>query len=204
MGGNKKVGYLLLLLGLWGGVTFFQMAEFSEPEGKHTVESTLYASQGPTTLPSTKSLRLEKHFPNARQAVKLANPRNIFAPLNLSTTDIKTAGSSAKSQAPVQPTTIKQAPPVTPPGPSAAELAAQRARTELNQFRFLGFLTRGGESQAFLTNGQAIYIVKQGEMVEGRVQVNKIEPEMITLSTKIIETGNVVQASIPLTPGTHG
>ncbi|MCA9468269.1 MAG: hypothetical protein KC643_22910, partial [Nitrospira sp.] len=95
-------------------------------------------------------------------------------------------------------------PPPTPPGPSPGELAAQRARQELTQFRFLGFLTKGGESQAFLTNGQAIYIVKQGEMLEGRVQVHKIEPETVTLSTKIWETGNVIQAAIPLTPDTNG
>ena len=94
-------------------------------------------------------------------------------------------------------------PPPVQTGPSAADLAAQRAREQLNQFRFLGYLTKGGESQAFLTNGQAIYIVKQGEMLEGQVQVNKIEPETIVLSTQIWETGNQVQATIPLTPETR-
>ena len=200
---NKKVGYLFLLLGLWGLLTFYQMAEFSSPEGESPMGSNLHAGKT-TNLPPIKAIRLEKDFPNARQSVKLANPRNIFAPLELSATGLKTASSQTKLQTPVPPTPIKQTPPVAPPGPSAAELAAQRARTALNQYRFLGFLTKGGESQAFLTNGQAIYIVKQGEMVEGRIQVNKIESEMITLSTTVLETGNVVQASIPLTPGTHG
>lgn len=85
-----------------------------------------------------------------------------------------------------------------------ADLAGQRAREQLNQFRFLGYLTKGGESQAFLTNGQAIYIVKQGEMLEGRVQVNRIEPETVVLSTQVLETGSHVQATIPLTPDTNG
>ncbi|MCA9469089.1 MAG: hypothetical protein KC643_27095, partial [Nitrospira sp.] len=37
----------------------------------------------PTPLASLpiKDLQLEKDFPNARRAVKLSNPRNIFAPL---------------------------------------------------------------------------------------------------------------------------
>jgi hypothetical protein len=39
-------------------------------------------------------------------------------------------------------------------------------------------------------------------MMEGQVQVNKIEPETIVLSTQILETGNQVQATIPLTPET--
>ena len=37
-------------------------------------------------------------------------------------------------------------------------------------------------------------------MLEGQVQVNKIEPEAIILSTQILETGSRVQATIPLTP----
>lgn len=102
------------------------------------------------------------------------------------------------------PVITPSAPPPPPPGPSAAELAGQRARQQLNQFRFLGYLTKGGESQAFLTNGQAIYIVKQGEMLEGRVQVHRIEPETVILSTKVWETGNHIQATIPLTPDTRG
>jgi Tfp pilus assembly protein PilP len=99
---------------------------------------------------------------------------------------------------------IPPPPPSLPSGPSAEELAGQRARQQLNQFKFLGYLTKGGESQAFLTNGQAIYIVKQGEILEGRVQVNKIEPETVVLSTQVWETGNHIQATIPLTPDTRG
>jgi hypothetical protein len=129
--------------------------------------------------------------------VTFSQPHNIFAPLGL-----RKVG--AKQKTPITPPsnpTIAPPSPV-PPGPSPSDLAAQRARQQLTQFRFLGYLTKGGESQAFLTNGQAIYIVKQGEMLEGQVQVNKIEPETIILSTQIRETGNQVQATIPLTPET--
>ena len=200
MTNNTKLGYLVGLLAIWGLVTVFQWTEWSgtEDQGPH-------ANLGPAgvTAPSPSDLKLDKQFPNARQSVKLSNPRNIFAPLGA--TSVPMANANRSGGQPEVPTQTSHNIPVTPPpGPSPAELAAQRARQELNQYRFLGFLTKGGESQAFLTNGQAIYIVKQGEMLEGRVQVHKIEPETVTLSTTVWETGNIIQAAIPLTPGTNG
>ena len=199
---NKKFGYLVALLAFWGVVTLFQWSELFGTDGQGTNLHTETGLVQPTG-PSTNDLKLDKHYPNARQTVKLSHPRNIFTPLGSASVQVaKENRPAVQSQGPTQPSGPIQTTP--PPGPSPAELAAQRARQELNQFRFLGFLTKGGESQAFLTNGQAIYIVKQGEMLEGRVQVHKIEPETVTLSTKVWETGNVIQAAIPLTPGTNG
>ena len=193
---NQQKGSILVgLLIAWGGITAYQMWESSE-SNPNDLSSSL--TQGRSTLPSVNDLSVEQSFPNTRQIVTFSPPRHIFAPIGLPTVVAR----------PVIPLT----PPVslknthsspTPPGPSSAELAAQRAREQLNQFRFLGYLTKGGESQAFLTNGQAIYIVKQGEMLEGLVQVNKIEAETIVLSTEISETGNHIQATIPLTPETR-
>lgn len=202
MKNNKKLGYLIVLLALWGGVTLFQWTEFSDSGGQGTSLHT-EAGQPQAVGLSINELKLEKQFPNARQTVKLSDPRNIFAPLGTSSTQIVKKQPASSQPDPIS-QTARTIPVAPPPGPSPAELAAQRARQELNQFRFLGFLTRGGESQAFLTNGQAIYIVKQGEMLEGKVQVHKIEPDTVTLSTKVWETGNIIQASIPLTPGTNG
>jgi len=192
---NQQKG--LVLVGLfvaWGGLTLYQMSDSSELSFTDN-SSTL--QQANSTLPSVKNLSLDQSFPNSRQMVTFSQPRNIFAPIGLRKV-------VAKQKTPITPTPSRPtiAPPPVTPGPSPSDLAAQRARQQLNQFRFLGYLTKGGESQAFLTNGQAIYIVKQGEMLEGQVQVNKIEPETIVLSTQILETGNQVQATIPLTPET--
>ena len=194
---NQQKGLVLVgLLMAWGGLTAYQMSDFSEPNSSDLSSS---MPQAHSTLPTVKALSLDQSFPNTRQLVTFSQPRNIFAPLGLRKV-------VAKQKTPIHPTFALQPshpPPPVPPGPSASELAAQRARQQLNQFRFLGYLTKGGESQAFLTNGQAIYIVKQGEMLEGQVQVNKIEPETIILSTQVLETGNQVQATIPLTPETR-
>jgi hypothetical protein len=183
------------LLVAWGGVTFFQMSDSPDMDPLH-------ASIAETPLPPIKDLALDTSFPNPRQAATFSTPRNIFAPLGMQQMidqqkkKIAATASSSESTAPP--------PPAPPSGPSAAELAGQRALQQLNQFRFLGYLTKGGESQAFLTNGQAIYIVKQGEILEGRVQVNKIDPETVILSTQVWETGSQIQATIPLTSDSRG
>lgn len=193
---NQQKG--LILVGLfvaWGGLTLYQMSDSSELSFTDN-SSTL--QQANSTLPSVKNLSLDQSFPNSRQMVTFSQPRNIFAPIGLR----KVVAKQKTADTPPTHSTAAPSSPAPPPGPSSSDLAAQRARQQLNQFRFLGYLTKGGESQAFLTNGQAIYIVKQGEMLEGQVQVNKIEPETIVLSTQILETGNQVQATIPLTPET--
>ncbi len=190
---NQQKG--LVLVGLfvaWGGLTAYQLSDFSESSSNSSS-----MPQGNSTLPSVKDLLLDQSFPNSRQMVTFSQPRNIFAPIGLQKVVPKQI---TPITPPSQPTIAPPSP--VPPGPSPSDLAAQRARQQLNQFRFLGYLTKGGESQAFLTNGQAIYIVKQGEMLEGQVQVNKIEPETIVLSTQVWESGNQVQATIPLTPET--
>jgi len=193
---NQQKGIVLIgLLVAWGGITTYQMWESSEPNPNNLSSS---LQHGRSTLPSVKDLSLEHSFPNTRKIVTFSQPRNIFAPIGLRNV-------VAKPVIPITPPESREHAPSSPAplGPSPAELAAQRAREQLNQFRFLGYLTKGGESQAFLTNGQAIYIVKQGEMLEGLVQVNKIEAETIVLSTQIWETGTHIQATIPLTPETR-
>ena len=192
---NQQKG--LVLIGLfvaWGGLSVYQMSDFSESS---FTDNSSILQQPSSRLPSAKDLSLNQSFPNSRQIVTFSQPRNIFAPLGLRKVVVK-------QKTPIIPTPSRPtiAPSSPPPGPSPADLAAQRARQQLNKFRFLGYLTKGGESQAFLTNCQAIYIVKQGETLEGEIQVNKIEPETIVLSTQILETGNQVQAAIPLTPET--
>jgi len=194
---KQQKGFVLLgLFVAWGGLAAYQMLESPE-SGSNAVSST--GQQTKSTLPSVRALSLNQSFPNSRQLVKFSRPRNIFAPLGARNTVV------VKKNIPVPPSPTPNItpPPPASPAPSPGDLAAQRARQQLNQFRFLGYLTKGGESQAFLTNGQAIYIVKQGEMLEGQVQVNKIDPDTIILSTHIWETGNQVRATIPLTPETR-
>jgi hypothetical protein len=198
---NQKKGLLLGgLLVLWGILMFTQFSD----ESPQTGISVSPVEPSPQIVQSlSHSLDLAKVFEPARQAVSFSNPRNIFAPLTFK----KPAPPPAKRKPkPVvaktpKPKDIKPPPPT---GPTPGELAAQRARQQLNKYRFLGYLKKGGESQAFLTNGKDIYIVRQGEIMEGRIHVNRIDPTNIVLSTKVKETGDHIEATIPLTKEKKG
>lgn len=86
------------------------------------------------------------------------------------------------------------APPVPPPPPSPEEIARQQARHQLAQYRFVGYLTQGGESKAFLGKGREIYVVKTGDLLEERVRVHTIAASSVTL----VDAGTNVEATIPL------
>ena len=199
---------LLLLIGLcfiWAIVIFAQVTEQPEDIAGSLRTPSSLVSEGHTASHAENELALAETFDNPRQIVKFSPPRNIFAPLTFPKPKpqsvVKKAPPISRKSAPSPSATAPSPPkpPAPPPGPSPAELAAQRARQQLNQYRFLGYLTKGGESQAFLSNGQAIYIVKQGEQVEGRIRVRRIDPTTIVLSMRVLETGADVEAMIPLT-----
>ena len=195
---QTKIQLLIALLLIWGGTVVFQYldeAENSSPSGINEDSAQRLSST------DSKFLVLSKSFDNPRQHVTLSTPRNIFSPFNLLPPKPRTPSGvrSRKKKLSPPPTPTIQPQVVVPPGPSPIELATQRAQQQLRQFRFLGYLKKGGESQAFLTKGQSIYIVKQGATVEGRILVNRIDPTLIVLSTRILESGDVVQEEIPLT-----
>jgi hypothetical protein len=130
-------------------------------------------------------------------------PINIFAPLGIDRADEKPKIARTKGRSDIAKAVVTQhmfgperpppqAPP-PPPGPSPEELAAQQARQQkeqaaqqarqrLAQYRFLGYLTERGEQKAFIGKGRELYIVRTGEMVEGRIRVHAIEPTSVMLT----------------------
>ncbi|MCA9471944.1 MAG: hypothetical protein MRJ96_13535 [Nitrospirales bacterium] len=192
---NQTKGQILAaLLLVWGGAVLFQYLDESEQSDSFNTHS-----QGVTLQATAGSLAIAKSFANPRQHIELGTPRNIFSTFHPRSTSPQPA---KKPKAPPARITPKQEAPraVTPPlGPDPVELARQRARQQLQQFRFLGYLKKGGESQAFLSNGQSIYIVKQGTTVDNHILVYRIDPTIVTLSTKILNSGDYVKVEIPLT-----
>jgi len=198
---KQKKGFLLGgLLVLWVLLMFTQFSEEPAQTGFSIspVEPSLQ-----NVRPSSNSPDLAKVLEPARQNVSFSNPRNIFAPLTFKKPVTPPPKGKPK---PVVANSSQPKPKKPPPpsGPSPGELAAERARQLLNKYRFLGYLKKGGESQAFLTNGKDIYIVRQGEIMEGRILVNRIDPTNIVLSTKVKETGDQIEAIIPLTKEKKG
>jgi len=195
MTNQTKIQMLVALLLVWGGTVLFQYLD--DAENTSTSSSNVPSSmEFSSTAPG--SLILAKTFPNPRQSTTLSTPRNIFSPFNLYP---RKQASPQKAPTPKKKNvqSAVQHKMLAPAGPSPIELATQRAQQLLQQFRFLGYIKKSGESQAFLTKGQSIYIVKQGATVEGRILVNRIDPTTIILSTQILESGDYIKAEIPLT-----
>jgi len=136
------------------------------------------------------------------QSIALNKPRNIFAPLrDPNQPKPKVMAQPSKPAPPPPKPSPTRARPSKPQrtGPSPHDLAAQQARQQLQQYQFLGYLTKEGEQQIFLSNGQAIYIVKQGETLEGDIHIKSIEPTAVVLSKYLKMSGETVEATLPLT-----
>jgi hypothetical protein len=86
--------------------------------------------------------------------------------------------------------------PVGPSGPTPEELARQAGRQELSQYRYLGYLVRGGRDEAFLSKGKDLHIVKAGETIDQHVLVKAIAPTGVTLQ----ETASQVEHTVALLP----
>ena len=138
----------------------------------------------------------EKHF---------RTPKNIFAPLAQrveqehvpgvigSPTATSRKAARAKRPGPTQTVSAQPvAPPPPPPGPTAEELAAKDARTELGRYKYLGYMKRQGRNQAVLAKEQKLHIVWTGETIEGRVFVKTISPTAVTLQEMTTQVEQVL------------
>ncbi len=196
---TREKGLLLTgLLLIWGTLMF---TDGAEQEDLQYQPSTTPGVQ-PTGQAKRGSNPVAFGFDKPLQTIALNTPRNIFAPLRN-----PNQPKPQVAKRPPEPNTIMPKPQPSRPAPvkkqqqatSPTILAAQQARQQLKKYQFLGYLTKAGEQQIFLSNGQAIYIVKQGEMLEGDIQVKSIEPTAVVLSKHLKSIGETVEATLPLT-----
>ena len=176
---------LCILLGIWAGVAIWVVADAPEPQrvplkyvtGRAS-RTEAVRSQGGAGL---KVNRDQLAAARRRADKAFVAPKNIFAPLLTEKTE-RMAPTRAKPPVPSPaPVAAALAVPPPPPPPSPEELAAQAARQELAQFRYLGYLSRDGRVQAFLSKGKELYIVRSDEMIEQRVLVKTVTPTGVTL-----------------------
>jgi len=132
---------------------------------------------------------------------------NIFAPLDTHSPEapvrqMNTHTVSGQVKPPQSPssTPIVAKPPASP---SEQEITAQMATQqteiarlatmrELGAFRFLGFLEQDGVAQAFLARGNELYVVANGDSVDGRYVVTVLD----TSSVKIRATSTGIETII--------
>ena len=140
-----------------------------------------------------------------KRTMTLKNPRNIFAPLKnpMTSRNDQAANVSATPKPPEPPPspTISSPSPFVASGPSPAELAAKQAEREMQQYKFLGYLTKEGVRQGFLSKSETIYIVKQGETLEESITIQSIDATEVVLSKYVRQIGKTVEATLPLTNG---
>jgi len=188
---------LCILLGIWAGVTIWIMAATPEPQRVPLKYVTGLASRtdaGRFQAGTGLKVNLDLLAAARRRADKaFIAPKNIFAPLSTE----KMAPTHAKRRAPASPQAPAVAAPAVPPPPSPEELAAQAARQELAQFRYLGYLSRDGREEAFLSKGKELYIVRNDEMIEQRVLVKTVTATGVTLQ----EPRSRVERTVPLVEG---
>jgi len=119
-----------------------------------------------------------------------------------------------KQKAPASATLVAAAPPVPapPPPPSTEEIArqqqesaAQAARQQeelrrkqlqeqMAQYRYLGYLNQSGVHKAFLGKGREIYILRQGETLDGKFFISSIEATAV----KITESASKLETILKL------
>ena len=188
---------LVLLLGIWAGVAFWIMAAAPEPQRVPLTYVTGKADRAKVSRPQAGAglkVNLDLLAAGRRRTEEaFVAPKNIFAPLPTE----KVVPTRAKRPAPTPPAAPAVAAPAVPPPPSPEELAAQAARQELAQFRYLGYLSRDGNEQAFLSKGKELYIVRNDEMIEQRVRVKSVTPTGVTLQ----EPRSQVERMVPLVEG---
>jgi hypothetical protein len=185
---------LFLLVGIWAGVTIWVIAAAPEPQRVPLAYVTGKADPAKAGRPQAGAglkVNLDLLAAARRRAEEaFVAPKNIFAPLSTE----KIAATHAKRPTPGPPPAPVVAAPAVPPPPSPEELAAQAARQELAQFRYLGYLSRDGNEQAFLSKGKELYIVRSDEMIEQRVRVKAVTPTGVTLQ----EPRSQVERMVPL------
>ena len=188
---------LFLLLGIWAGVAIWIIAAAPEPQRVPLAYVTGKADQTKASRPQAGAglkVNLDLLAAARRRAQEaFVAPKNIFAPLPTE----KVAPAHAKRPTPGSPTAPAVAAPPVPRPPSPEELAAEAARQELAQFRYLGYLSRDGGQQAFLSKGKELYIVRSDEMIEQRVRVKTVTPTSVTLQ----EPRSQVERTVPLVEG---
>jgi len=167
---DRKTTMLVVLAAAWLGLIAYRFATHEPPR-----TAPLTYVKGATALPATARtadarLRVRVDLLNPPRAA-VGAPRNIFAPIEV----------YLPPPPPSPPLPPPPVPPPPPPPPTPEELAAQRARAELAQYRYLVYLRRGGRDVAFIARGTDLFQIGRGEALVGGIVLKDVTPSYIVL-----------------------
>ncbi|CAE6805133.1 MAG: hypothetical protein H8K06_11850 [Nitrospira sp.] len=229
---SKNQGLLLLsLVVLWIGLLIWQFDHSSEQARVPLTHVSGQRTTGkPTASPAGGDLQVHLERLAAikgQRDATFATPRNIFASLLPQVEPVaipSPAPRRGRSRGPAKPS----APPPTeevveepqseiktdeepveegPKGPTPEEIERLRIATELNQFRYVGFMAVGGGTQrkknmAVVVKNDEMHVVQVGEVIGGEVLVKDVSQKDITLQ----DVASKITQVIPVTddPGAGG
>lgn len=119
--------------------------------------------------------------------------RNLFTPLSRPVDPEARFAARQKKEAQARAAAdavAKAAPPVppVPPPPTPEELAQQQEALrrkqlmeQMTQYRYLGYANQHGVQKAFLGKGRELYILREGDTLDGKFQVVLIEATSVKL-----------------------
>lgn len=171
---EKKKLFLIILLAFWGALFSYRIL-FSE--GPRTAP--LKYVKGP--IPVAKKEGEEDTATKVR--TDLLKPdfssspndaRNIFAPL-------PAPKPPPGPKAPTPPPSVESPPPVVYI-PTPEELALAQARSDLAEFKYIGFLDRGnGKPEGFISKKQETLITTQGEVIFEHFLIKRLSSSMAVI-----------------------
>ena len=231
---SKNQGLLLLtLVVLWIGLLIWQFDHSSEQARvplTHVSGQRTASKAPPTAAAGNLQVHLDRlaTIKGQREAT-FSTPRNIFASLLPPVEPVavpspaprrgRSRGSAKTATPPVieplgeevqgQPAAEEEQEPVVeePKGPTPEEIERLRIATELNQYRYVGFMAVGGgaqkkKSMAVVVKNDEMHVVQVGEIIAGEVLVKAVSLSEITLQ----DVASKITQVIPVTddPGAGG
>ena len=177
---------LILLGGFWGGAILWGLASGPEQQTvplKFVTGLTASREHGRGQMQAQLKIHVDVLEAGRKEAEgAFVAPKNIFASLRAPESPQSMSARMFKlPPVPLRETLAKTTTPVAPPVPTPEELAAQAAQQEMAQFRYLGYLSRNGRNEAFLSKGKELHIVQAGETLAQRILVKAITPTNVVL-----------------------
>jgi len=190
---DQTKGLLIGLLVLWGALLFYR-ALFSEGPQRAPMKYVKGAVQTTKKEEGSGSIKIQTELLKQEPPPLPEEVKNIFAPIP-----------SPKPPAPPKPVAPPPPPPLTPEpvlpppvvaGPTPEELALARARAELAEIRYLGFLDRGnGKQEGFFSRRQETVIGEKGGLLFSRFLIRELSSSVAVLADKDTQAEVTLQLS---------
>ncbi len=162
---DGKKRLLIILAVIWAGVILYDLKpSWNKP-------ASTGAARGAALAPKLRLDLLNKPRPRYKGVVK-----DIFSP-------VKTTFAKPNIEMPPPPAIA----PAPPPPPSALKIFASEAK-------FIGFVEKGENRTVFLSRGPDVFLVKKGDVIDGRIRVTDITDKLMTLT----DEAGAEQATIAL------